>query len=824
MQRPVIASLMIVLGVSLMHAADMTVRVMPRPGTDATNRHYVSSRAPLQPVPLIKLPVGSIKPEGWLRKQLELQTSGFHGHLEEISEFLRRDKNAWLDQEGRGDHGWEEPPYWLKGFCNAAFVLGDKKLIEQSQVWLEGAIRSQKPDGWFGPDKDRSGVATDLKGRDDLWPNMIMLFCLQDYCEYTGDRRVIELMTKYFRYLHGVPEEKFLVGYWPKMRGGDLLFSVYWLYNRTGDAFLLELAHKVHRRTADWTGDVINWHNVNMSQGFGQPTTYYLQSKEAKYLQASYRNYDKIRTLYGQVPGGMFGGDENCRPGFTDPRQAIETCGIVEMMLSTERLVSITGDLIWADRCEDAAFNSLPAALTPDMKALRYLTSPNLVLSDRKNKSPGLQNGGPMLHMNPHDHRCCQHNWGHGWPYLAEHLWFATPDSGLAAVFYAENELQAKVGEEGTPITIEQSTRYPFEEHVMFSIEAAKPVRFPLYLRVPGWCDKVELKINQQAVAVTAQSDTFIQVDRQWRTGDTVDLLLNAKISLRTWAQNQNSVSVDRGPLTYSLKIGEKYMPHGGTKDWPAWEIHPTTPWNYGLVLDSQDPAAAFEVVRRPWPNSDMPFTQEGTPLELKTKGQRIPEWQADRMGLVGKLQPSPVKSAEPIETVTLIPMGAARLRISSFPVMGQGPEAHAWPAPPPPLPYKASASHCWGSDEVEALHDGLLPSRSGDGSIPRHTWWNHLGTSEWVQYDFEKPRKLSQVEVYWFDDTGVGQCRVPKSWRVVVREGDQWRPVKAAGDYGVSQDGFNKVTFESVTTAAVRLEVELQPQFSGGILEWRVE
>ena len=138
---------------------------------------------------------------------------------------------------GPGRSRLEEPPYWLKGFCNAAFVLGDKKLIEQSQVWLEGAIRSQKPDGWFGPDKDRSGVATDLKGRDDLWPNMIMLFCLQDYCEYTGDRRVIELMTKYFRYLHGVPEEKFLVGYWPKMRGGDLLFSVYWLYNRTGDAF-----------------------------------------------------------------------------------------------------------------------------------------------------------------------------------------------------------------------------------------------------------------------------------------------------------------------------------------------------------------------------------------------------------------------------------------------------------------------------------------------------------------------------------------------------------------------------------------------------------
>jgi hypothetical protein len=528
--------------------------------------------------------------------------------------------------------------------------------------------------------------------------------------------------------------------------------------------------------------------------------------------------------MYGQVPGGMFGGDENCRPGFTDPRQAIETCGMVEMMLSTERLVCLTGDLVWADRCEDVAFNSLPAALTADLKALRYLTSPNLVLSDRHNKSPGLQNGGPMLHMNPHDHRCCQHNWGHGWPYLAENLWFATPDNGLAAVLYAASEVKAKVGEEGTEVTIEAATHYPFDERILLTIEAAKPVRFPLYLRVPGWCDQVELQVNQQAVPVAAKPDTMIQLDRTWRTGDTVNLTLRAQVKLRTWEQNQHSVSIDRGPLTYSMKIGEKYVQQGGTEQWPAWEIHPTTPWNYGLVLDGQDPTAAWEVIRRPWPTSDMPFTHEGTPLELKVKAQRIPEWQADHLGLVGKLQPSPVKSAEPVEPVTLIPMGAARLRIASFPVIGSGADAHQWKTPPAALPYKATASHCWDSDTVQALHDTAEPSRSNDGSLPRFTWWNHRGTSEWVQYTFDKARKVSQVEVYWFDDTGVGQCRVPKSWRVLYRDGDQWKPVSGASAGGVAQDRYNKVTFDAVTSTGLRLEVELQPQFSAGILEWRVE
>ena len=116
---------------------------------------------------------------------------------------------------------------------------------------------------------------------------MIMLFCLQDYYEYTGDPRVIALMTKYFHYLAGVPEEKFLVGYWPKLRGGDLLWSVYWLYNRTGDGFLLDLAQKVHRRTAEWTRDVIDWHNVNMSQGL----------RRADHLLAAIQG--------GQAPGGV---------------------------------------------------------------------------------------------------------------------------------------------------------------------------------------------------------------------------------------------------------------------------------------------------------------------------------------------------------------------------------------------------------------------------------------------------------------------------------------------------------------------------------------
>src|SRR5207237_484736 len=155
---------------------------------------------------------------------------------------------------------------------------------------------------------------------------------------------------------------------------------------------------------ANWTDGVPDWHNVNMAEAFGGPAFYFPRSKDPRHLAAAHRNYRTIRTQYGQMPGGMFAGDEECRPGYTDPRQAIETCGMVEEMFSDERLLQVAGDAIWADRCEDVAFNSLPAALTADLKALRYLTSPNMVLSDRQSKAPGFFNGGAMLEMNPHGH------------------------------------------------------------------------------------------------------------------------------------------------------------------------------------------------------------------------------------------------------------------------------------------------------------------------------------------------------------------------------------------------------------------------------------
>jgi hypothetical protein len=168
--------------------------------------------------------------------------------------------------------------------------------------------------------------------------------------------------------------------------------------------------------------------------------------------------------------------------------------------------------------------------------------------------------------------------------------------------------------------------------------------------------------------------------------------------------------------------------------------------------------------------------------------------------------------------------MGAARLRVASFPTIGSGPEAHEWAAPQKPCAWKATASHCFESDTTDALCDGAVPSSSNDVNIARFTWWPRKGSEEWVAYEFEKPRKVSGTSVYWFDDEGGGGCRTPASWTLLYRSGDSWKPVETKGTYGVLRDKANTVEFESVETTGLRIEAKLRPEFSGGILEWKVQ
>lgn len=644
-------------------------------GADPRGSLYIANREPLLPSRLMKLPIGSIVPRGWLRHQLALEADGMIGHLTEISKWCKFEGNAWASPEGQGHSGWEELPYWLKGFGDLGYVLQDQRIIQEARRWIEAVLSSQEPSGWFGP----RALKTSLEGKPDLWPHMVMLNVLQSFHEYTRDERVIPFMLNYHRWLNQLPPSSFGQGYWPRIRFGDNIETAYWLYNRTGERWLLDLSNKIHENMQDWTTGVHNWHNVNIAQGFREPGVYYLQARDLKFLNAAERNYQIVRGQYGQFPGGGFAGDENCRPGFDDPRQGFETCGIVEFMHSFQMLTKIATNPLWSDRCEELAFNTLPPALTPDLKGLHYLTSANQVQLDKENKSPGIQNGGTMFSYSPFEaYRCCQHNVSHGWPYYAEELWLATADRGLCASLYAASEVTAKVGD-GSVVAIAQVTDYPFDETVTLRITTPKSLEFPLYLRIPGWCENASVKVNGEDITADARPLSYAKVVRQWKNGDTVTLRLPMNVRITKWEKNHNAVSVDRGPLTFSLRIGETWRQYGKNPAWPEWEVLPTTAWNYGLVLPQNDPEGAFEVAKQKGPLPSNPFTPETAPIQLRAKAKKIPAWKTDQTALVGVLQDSPVKSGEPTETVTLIPMGAARLRISAFPVIGEGSNAREW-------------------------------------------------------------------------------------------------------------------------------------------------
>src|SRR6266498_6120140 len=806
------------------------LRVAPADGS--ARPLYLSNRDPLLPSPFLKLPIGSIRPKGWLRQQLVLEANGMTGHLPELSKWCKFDGNAWAASDGQGQYGWEELPYWLKGYGDLGYVLRQDAIIREARQWIDAVLSSQETEGWFGP----RSLKTSLNGHPDLWPHMVMLNVLQSFQEFTGDERVLPFMLKYHQWLQTQPGQTFGNGYWPKIRFGDNLETIYWLYNRTGERFLLDLARKIHDHMARWSDDVINWHNVNIAQGFREPGVFYQQAKETRFLRAAERNYQTVMGLYGQFPGGGFAGDEDCRPGYDDPRQGFETCGIVEFMHSFEMLTKISGDPIWSDRCEDIAFNSFPAALTPDWKGLHYLTCANLIQLDRQNKAPAFENGGTMLSYSPFEvYRCCQHNVAHGWPYYAEELWLATPDRGLCASLYAASEVTAKVGD-GTEVRIVEETDYPFSDTIKLKISAAAPVNFALHLRVPGWCEKPSATVNGKNIALKAKPLSNAAIEREWKDGDSVTLRLPMRVTVRRWEKNHNAASVNYGHLTFSLKIDEQWTRYGGTDAWPEWEVHPETAWNYWLVLSESDPAKSVEIAKKRGalalnaflvgesPGSDLlahVYRPQTSPIALRAKAKKVPAWKVDRFGLAGKLQDSPVKSDEPAETVTLIPMGAARLRISAFPVIGAGKNVHEWTEPKPP---PVSASHCFEQDSVEGMIDGLEPKNSNDHSIPRFTWWDHRGTVEWVQYDFDKPRRISAVEVYWFDDAPKGGCRAPPSWTLLYKNGDVWKPVDGASEFGAKLNAYNRVTFKPVETAGLRIAAQLQQNFSGGILEWKIQ
>lgn len=642
----------------------------------------IYNRTPLTPTHYAQLPLGEIKPTGWLKAQMQSLLDGVTGHLDELYPLVGED-NAWLG--GNGD-AWERGPYWIDGALPMAYIMGDDALKAKTLRWVEAILASQQPSGYFGPGTDttdRHNVAS------DWWPRMVALKILQQYYMATGDKRVIDFMESYFAYQLRTLSERPLDywSFWGKERGGDNLLIVLWLYNITGNSDLLTLGNLLHQLTVDWTARFTtddhlfrqnSLHCVNLAQGFKAPVVYYQQSHDAQHLNAPKEALRRIRHTIG-FPTGLWAGDELIH--FGEPTRGSELCTTTEMMYSLEEMFRITSDNSYLDLLERITYNALPTQITDQADARQYyhqMNQVNITRSWHNFSSPhgdtdliyGLLSGYP----------CCTCNMHQAWPKFTQNLWYKSSDGGIAALVYAPSTLNTTIGD--VAVSIDEQTNYPFREEVSFVVSfpdsAATRLRFPLELRIPAWSDGYTLTLNGKPIEASKAEGGIITLDRKWHDGDTLRLHLNAHVECTRWWDD--AAVIERGPLVYALKMEEQWHKHiceGADLEACGpyyYEVTSPTPWNVALHhrhLYPESLAEHFIVTMSEC--SDTPWNVTNAPIQIKAKARTLPHWSISRNAVGSFNYMSQQLDTEPEVAewvdIELIPFGCTTLRITEFPV-----------------------------------------------------------------------------------------------------------------------------------------------------------
>jgi hypothetical protein len=610
------------------------------------------------------LPLGDVRPRGWLRRQLEIQAGGLTGHLDEFWPDLA--DNRW---RGGTNDGWERGPYYADGLVPLAHLLDDDDLRAKASQWADAFVDGLHEDGWIGPPE----AAGEYEPYDP-WPRFVVLKVLRQQYEATGDTDALDAMVAFCRYLAGALQNRSLFS-WGRYRWADLVVSVHWLYERTGEEWLLPLAAVAADQGYDWREQFTDFHHdlrevqppdrremethvVNNAMGVKSPGVRYAQSGSTADRDAALAAIENLDRCHGQVTG-VFTGDEHFAG--RNPSRGTELCAVVEYLYSLEYLASALGVAPIGDRLERVAFNALPATFTPDMWTHQYDQQANQVICNVAQREWSNGPDANIFGVEP-NYGCCTANMHQGWPKLAARLWMRTGDEGLASVAYAPSEVSTEL--DGQPVVVRCETDYPFEDTVDLTVGTTGDAAFPLELRVPGWAVDPTLVLPDGSTR-SLEPGTYERVDRTWRDGDELELSLPATVeAVRGY---QGSVALRRGPLVFSLPVEAQRQQIGGERPHADWEFHPVEAWNYGLSVDPDAPETTVELARHGV--AETPFDPDEPPLTLSVSGARVPDWTLTDNNWPGPIPHSPTP-AEVREELTLVPYGCTTLRVTEFPLV----------------------------------------------------------------------------------------------------------------------------------------------------------
>lgn len=599
-----------------------------------------------------------IRPQGWLKRQLRIQAEGLAGNLDKMWPDVRDSK--WI---GGDKEGWERVPYWLDGFIPLAYLLDDQDMKDRAKKYIDAILAQQKADGWICPCEEHE------RNRYDVWAVFLICKVLVVYYECTGDERIEPAVRGALLNLHRWMQQRALFS-WAASRWYECMISLNWLYDRTREDWIPELARMLDAQGMDYKQLISNFADKEFRREWKHTTHVVNLAMAMKAYAVSGRFLSEdgnrfaqefLATLqkYHGTAYGLFSGDE-CLAG-TEPTQGTELCAIVEAMYSYEVLFETTGDQKWLDRLEKLAFNALPATVSEDMWTHQYVQQVNQISCRIQDTSRP-----PIFTTNNHEAHifglepnfgCCTANMGQGFPKFALSTYYHN-EKGIYVAAIAPASLHTQV--DGAAVQILCDTAYPFEDTVRYQVRCEKPVEFSLFLRMPETADKAWVDGKQ------VRPGEFCELRRLWSEQEVV-LTMQAQPKL---TQRPNGLYVaEKGNLMFTLPISytstmHEYERNGVIRKFPYcdYEFTPTSDWNYGF--------ASCELTCKQNPEFGNAFSVTDPPVILKAKMAKV-EWdyQAQYPDVCAPLPKAGGKIGE-TEEIELYPYGCTNLRMTEMPLL----------------------------------------------------------------------------------------------------------------------------------------------------------